>query len=63
MDNKSKRGKPDRIRISVTQKHELRHWAKALQISQARLKNIVAITGPMVKDVKEFLIDQIQNAR
>ena len=62
-DSKRKRGKPDRIRIAVTQKHELRYWAKALQITQGRLKNIVAITGPMVADVKAFLIDQIHNAR
>lgn len=61
-DNLRKRGKADRIRIAVTQRHELRHWCAALGVTQERLREAVREVGPMVADVKRYLIRQIERA-
>lgn len=62
-DDTSKTGAPDRIRINTRQAHERSYWTKRLFInSQQELRRIVRITGPMVSDVKAFLIDRITNA-
>lgn len=36
-DNTCKRGKPDRIRIAVTQPHELRYWCAAFGRASYRM--------------------------
>lgn len=60
-DNPAKRGKPDRIRIS-SQWHERRYWCKRLGITESQLRVAIAATGPMVKNVKRWLINRIKNA-
>lgn len=60
-DDTHQRGKPDRERIS-TQRHELRYWCKRFGITQARLREAVKAVGPMVKDVKAWLINKIKRA-
>lgn len=62
-DDPRKRGKPDRIRINVNQRHELRYWAAALGVTQERLREAVRQVGPMVAAVKRYLIEQIERAR
>lgn len=62
-DNPRKRGKADRIRIAVSQRHEVRHWCAAFGITQERLREAVREVGPMVPDVKLYLIEQIERAK
>jgi len=61
-DDLSKQGPADRIRISVKQYHERRYWVGALGVSEKRLREAVKEVGPMVKDVKAFLIKKIEEA-
>jgi hypothetical protein len=54
-DDKSKRGKPDRIRINVHEDYEFEYWKKALRVSGQQLAGAVRTVGPMVRNVKEYL--------
>jgi hypothetical protein len=54
-DDKSKRGKPDRIRINVHEDYEKEYWKKELGVSGQQLAAAVKKAGPMVKDVKAYL--------
>lgn len=62
-DDKRKRGKADRIRIALSQPHESRYWCKSLGVTRERLRLAIVMAGPMVKDVKAWLIRQIELAR
>lgn len=61
-DDKRKRGQPDRIRIAVTQRHELYAWSRALHVTPDDLTAVVKKVGPMVADVKVFLAYRILKA-
>ena len=61
-DDKTKRGKPDRIRINVHQIHELRYWLKALHATKDDLLALVNTHGPMVAAVKRAMIARIRKA-
>lgn len=61
-DNKRKRGKADRLRINVKQDYEVRDWSAKFGISAFALRAAVEAAGPMVKDVKKYLIDKIRKA-
>ena len=61
-DDPKKRGKADRIRIQVGQVHERSYWAKRLFTTHSNLAKAVREVGPMVKDVKAWLIKQIREA-
>lgn len=61
-DDLTKQGKADRIRINVKQGHERIYWCKALHVTQKDLRAIVRIVGPMVADVKAYLIARIEEA-
>ena len=54
-DDKSKRGKPDRIRISTGEAYELQYWKKELGVSGQQVVGAVRAVGPMVIDVKAYL--------
>jgi hypothetical protein len=54
-DDKSKRGKADRIRINVHEDYEFAYWKKALRVSGQQLAGAVRAAGPMAKDVREYL--------
>ena len=54
-DDRTKRGKPDRIRINVHEKWEFDYWKDALGISGQQLGAAVRAVGPMVADVKAYL--------
>ena len=54
-DNLSKTGKPDDIRVNIHQDHEVRYWSQKLGVTPERLKQVVHVVGPMVKDVKRHL--------
>jgi hypothetical protein len=61
-DDKTKAGKADRIRVNVNQKHELRRWCEAFGVTKGTLQEAVKAVGPMVADVKKYLIDRIAAA-
>lgn len=55
MDDLSKRGKADRIRVNVNEEHEVRYWTKRFKCTEAELRKAVAEAGVMVKDVEVCL--------
>lgn len=61
-DDRTKRGKPDRIRINVGQAHERRYWCKRFGITAVRLKEAVEAAGPMTKSVRKYLIYRLENS-
>lgn len=61
-DDTTKRGAPDRIRINIRQAFEVRYWTKAMGVTRAALTQAVKAVGPMVKDVKRWLIEKIEKA-
>jgi hypothetical protein len=54
-DDKSKTGQADDIRINVHENYELRDWSQKLGVTPDKLKELVRVNGPMVKDVKKAL--------
>lgn len=54
-DDKTKRGDPDRDRISVDEPWEIASWAKILGVSEQQIRDCVKRVGPMVADVKKCL--------
>lgn len=54
-DNKKKVGKPDRLRISTSERYELDYEAKKMGTSPAKVKAAAKRAGPMRKDVEEVL--------
>ncbi len=54
-DDKSKRGKPDRIRVSGTEKYEVDYVAKKTGASKSAVKAAAKSVGPMRKDVEAKL--------
>jgi hypothetical protein len=57
-DDRSKRGKPDRIRINIHEDYEKKYWKDQLGVSGQQLAAAVRKVGPMVKDVKAYLKDK-----
>ena len=47
--------KPDDQRIDVDQDHELSYWSEKLGVARDRLREVVAKTGPMLKNVEREL--------
>jgi hypothetical protein len=54
-DDLTKRGGQDRKRISLTERWEVDYWTDALDVSEARLREIVEQVGDMAADVRAFL--------
>lgn len=54
-DDPGKRGKRDRERIDVSQRHERRYWSEKLGCGEEELVRAVKEVGPMVEDVKRAL--------
>lgn len=59
-DDKTKRGKADRSRISLRQYYEVRYWSRALNVARAKLTEAVAAVGHLVKDVKKYFSEQVK---
>jgi hypothetical protein len=49
-DDPYKKGGPDRDRINVGESYEAIYWAEELRVNEARLKDLVAENGPIVKE-------------
>jgi division protein CdvB (Snf7/Vps24/ESCRT-III family) len=57
MDDKTKTGKADDLRINVNESYELQYWSEKLNVSRERLQEAVAAVGTLVEDVKKYLED------
>ncbi|MFP5439003.1 MAG: DUF3606 domain-containing protein [Bacteroidia bacterium] len=55
MDDKSKTGKQDDLRINVHEEYELRYWIEKFGVSRDELIAAVEAVGPMAKDVEAYL--------
>lgn len=62
-DSKSKRGKPDRIRVSIDQRHEREYWSKHFGCSVLQLRRAVEAVGPMAADVRKQLAGLARNLK
>lgn len=49
-------GQPGDLRIHITSENELRYWTKALNCSEKKLREAIAIVGPMMLDVRKYLV-------
>lgn len=54
-DDKSKRGNPDRSRISLNEEYEVRHWSEQLGVSREELEEAVKSVGNSAEKVREHL--------
>jgi hypothetical protein len=54
-DDLNNRGAQDRARISLDEPHEVRYWTDALNVSEDRLRELVAEVGHSAKAVREKL--------
>lgn len=55
VDDRSKRGKPDRNRVNIREEYEFEYWKRQLHVSGQQLAAAVRKVGPMVKNVREYL--------
>jgi hypothetical protein len=56
-DDLTKRGKPDRDRISLTEGWEVRYWCDRFQVTEQELRDAVDQAGNMAADVERLLGD------
>ncbi len=56
-DDKTTRGSPDRDRISIEEKYELRQWSKALGVSVSKEELVAAVraVGNSAEKVRQHL--------
>ena len=54
-DDLKQTGRQDDARIDVNQDHELTYWSRKLGVSRDKLRETVAKTGPMVRNVEREL--------
>jgi hypothetical protein len=50
------RGPADSTRIDIHAPAEMRHWAREIGRPAAKLKEAVDAVGPLVADVREYLL-------
>jgi hypothetical protein len=56
-DDLTKRGKPDRDRISLTEQWEVRYWCDKFDVTEAQLRDAVSQVGHIAKDVEKLFGD------
>lgn len=54
-DDKSKRGKLDRDRVSGSEPYEVDRLAKKFELPAPLVKKVIAQEGPMRRDVEKYL--------
>lgn len=59
MDNKQKKGSPDKDKINVNESYELEYWSKKFKVTPDELKKAVKAAGTSVTEV-EKLLDKIK---
>lgn len=55
MDDKTKRGNPDRSRININEEYELRQWSQKFNVTPEELKRAVAKVGDNADAVQREL--------
>lgn len=61
-DDKKKTGKPDRDRVSRTERYEVDRLAKKHQMPPPLVEKVIEQVGPMRKDVEKKL-DEMKKSR
>ena len=54
-DNKKKVGKPDRARVSGTERYEVEYLAKKFELPAPLVKKVMGQEGPMRRHVEKYL--------
>jgi hypothetical protein len=54
-DDKKKTGKPDRNRVSSTERYEVDRLVKKFDLPEPLVKKVIVQEGPMRKDVEKYL--------
>lgn len=54
-DDTNNRGVQDRARINVNEDHEIRYWTRALDVTEAQLREAVAAVGVSADAVRQHL--------
>ena len=54
-DNKTKRGKPDRAKINMSEDYEVKYWAKELGVTRAELQRLIDKVGNSAAAVRKEL--------
>lgn len=55
MDDKQKKGSPDRDRINVKESYELEYWSKKFKVTPDQLKQAVKSAGTSAIEVEKLL--------
>lgn len=58
MDDKRKRGKPDRDLISLEEKYEVSGWCRSLGCNATELREAVEAVGPSARKVRAYLFEK-----
>lgn len=53
--DRSMRSKPQRLRVNIRKRSELRAWANYWGCTQQNVRDAVQISGVMVEDVQDWL--------
>jgi hypothetical protein len=62
-DNKHKKGKPDRIRVSANEPYEVDYLAKKVGLPTPLVKKVIQQEGPMRSNVEDYLKRMIKNRK
>jgi uncharacterized protein DUF3606 len=62
-DNKSNRGNPDRLRISLSEDWEVNYWANELGISREKLIELVQRHGDSALNIRQAIKEQASKER
>ena len=54
-DDLTKKRPQDAEEINLSQQYEIDYWTKALNTTEAKLRDAVSKVGPYVSDVEEYL--------
>jgi hypothetical protein len=54
-DDKSNRGNPDRLRISLNEEREINYWIKELGVSREKLIRLVRQHGDSAENIREII--------
>lgn len=57
LEDRIYRTKADDEKISIHQTQEINYWSKQLKSDPEKLRKAVAAVGPMVKDVRKWLLN------
>lgn len=62
-DDKTKRGKPDRDRVSANEPYEVKRIAEKVNLPPPLVKKVIQQEGPMRKNVEQYLNQMKKNRK